>query len=116
MEIKNTCARFFDHVVDRIAKDGRGRKSYPECMAQNHKRWGRWLFSECGEEFSAPRCGSGPQETYPTKETSLTQQNHRQWQVLYACCCFSLDREERDWCIHACHWRCTFRMNQQKIR
>ena len=54
MEIENTCARFFDHVVvDRIAKDGRGRKSYPECVAKNLERWGRWLFSECGEELSA---------------------------------------------------------------
>jgi len=57
-----------------------------------------------------PDCWPGPQETYPTKETSLTQQNHRQWQVLYACCCFSLDREERDWYIRACHRRCASRM------
>ena len=54
MEIENTCARFFDHVVvDRIAKDGRGRKTYPKCMAQDLERWGRWLFSECGMELSA---------------------------------------------------------------
>jgi len=32
-----------------------GRMSYLECMAQDLERWGRWLFSECGEEFSAPR-------------------------------------------------------------
>jgi len=55
MEIENTCARFCDHVVDWIANDGRSRKTYPECIAQDLERWGRWPFSECGEEFPAPR-------------------------------------------------------------
>ena len=55
MEIENTCTRFCDHVIDWIANGGRSRKTYPECIAQDLERWGRWLFSECGEEFPAPR-------------------------------------------------------------
>jgi len=47
----------------------------------------------------------------PTKETSLTKQNHRQQVLDACCCCFSLDREERDWYIRACHRQCAFRMN-----
>jgi len=110
MEIENTCTRFCDHVLDWIANDGRSRKTYPECIAQdsNAGAAGSSLSVERSSQFLD--CWPGPQETYPTKETSLTRQNHRQCQVLYACCCFSLDREERDWYIRACHRRCASRM------
>ena len=114
MEIENTCARFCDHVVDHWSDHERGQ-GLEDVVSGVYGPGSRalgplallWVWRGALKFLD---CWLGPQETYFTKETSLTQQNHRQWQVLYACCCFSLDREKRDWYMRACHRRCAFRM------